>query len=270
LVRQFCQAPGFTGASSSASVQVAPKSMEISAARPSGRRPRHGRAHRSTTRSAPLAGKVTSDLTGIGAHDDHVLVRHIGARRHRVGRHAVGLPAHLLAVMDHVAHPDPRQPFLRARARPARHHQPQGAPFIGWIGPPFISKAIITSSSSAFSIGMPRDSGPCRDRPTGACRRPHGRYRPRVLHAGGLQHVLQAHAGPFRTGHGPGRPLVTARRRIEGRAAVAAAFDVQRSGDHLEFSRRSAMVRSSGYRRSRRWSASSLRHPSRAAGRCCG
>ena len=54
------------------------------------------------------------------------------------------------------------------------------------------------------------------------------------LHARRLQHVLQPHPGPFRTGDRAIGPLVALGRRIEEGPPVAAALDGQRPGHDLE------------------------------------
>ena len=50
-----------------------------------------------------------------------------------------------------------------------------------------------------------------------------------------LQNIRQTHTGPFRTGNGAKSPLVAAGRRVERRAAIAAAFDDELFGHDLEF-----------------------------------
>ena len=66
LRRQFCQAPGLTGPSSSAAIQLLPKSMERSTAE-TVRSPDQAWPRTSTSRAAPapFSGDVTRDFTGM-------------------------------------------------------------------------------------------------------------------------------------------------------------------------------------------------------------
>ena len=174
-------------------------------------------------------------LYGHRVDDTHVLFRNRLARRDRIGRNAVGGTRHLGAVMDHVAQPDAREPLLRTGARPAGNHQAQGRPVhrmqrtaVHFKRDQVVGVHCLFQRDAARNRQFARRSGQVQ---VGAF---VGRVDRRLLVARGLQHVGQAHAGPFGAPDRAKGPLVAPGRGFESRPAVAAAFDYEPMRHHLE------------------------------------
>ena len=62
--------------------------------------------------------------------DFEILVRHLIARSDWIARHPIGSACHLRSIMDPVAQLNPRQPLVRAGARPAWYDQAQRRPVL--------------------------------------------------------------------------------------------------------------------------------------------
>ncbi len=137
--------------------------------------------------------------------------------------------------MDDVAQPDAVQPFLRARARPARHHQAQRRSVHRVQGLAILGKRdqhVVGHRLGNRHAARDRDlvgiAGKVR---VGAIMGGVDNIR---LDPGGLQNILQSHAGPLRTGDSAIGPLIALGRRVEEGATVAAALNRQRHRHDFE------------------------------------
>ena len=168
-------------------------------------------------------------------NDAHVVFGNKLARRDRMGRNAVGGTRHLGPVVDHVAQPDARQPLLRTGARPAGNHEAQRRPVHG-----MQRTAVHFERDQVVGVHGLLERHAARNRQfAGRAGQVHigalvGRVDRRLLVARGLQHVGQAHAGPFGATDRTVGPLVAPRRRVESRPPVAAAFDDQPVANYFE------------------------------------
>ena len=157
-MRQFCQAPEFTGASSSAVCQVAPKSSETSSF-DTVRSPDQAwpRTSVSNPISTSFAGKVTNALTGIRSmiSKSSFATSSPAATLWFGTRYALPVILGPSCTMSrncirfsHFCAVDAGQPGTTRRS---------GAPFMGCNASPFISNAIRMLSVIALAIGTPRD-----------------------------------------------------------------------------------------------------------------
>ena len=170
-----------------------------------------------------------------GPDDAHVAVGDRRARRDGAAGHAVGLSAHLRAVVHAVAHENARQPLTADGPGPAPDHEPQG-------------KTVQRLERCAVH-------GPC-DQRLGLERLGDGHAAgdglplrvSREVRVGGLvgdvdgvvgdpavvEHIAQPDPGPARAGDGAGGPGVAGRGWGELRSAVAAALELKLQGVMLE------------------------------------